>query len=98
MNYQFDDDRFSEAVDRQARLNAVGLVINGHDTAGERTGPFIKSSKDFITNFVPPDYLIDGLLQQEFLYSNTGATGAGKTAVTLRLAASVALGIPFANR
>src|SRR5262249_4011545 len=43
-------------------------------------------------------YLVDGLLQEAFLYSLTGATGAGKTAITLRLAASVALGIAFANR
>jgi AAA domain len=32
------------------------------------------------------------------LYSLTGATGAGKTAITLRLAASVALGVVFAGR
>lgn len=60
--------------------------------------PLIKSSKDFVGGFVPPDYLVDGLLQEGFLYSLTGATGAGKTAITLRLAASVALGIVFANR
>jgi hypothetical protein len=60
--------------------------------------PLIKSSKEFVAGFVPPDYLVDGLLQEAFLYSLTGATGAGKTAVTLRLAASVALGVVFANR
>jgi hypothetical protein len=49
----------------------------------------IKSSKEFVAGFVPPDYLVDGLLQEAFLYSLTGATGAGKTAITLRLAASV---------
>jgi AAA domain len=47
---------------------------------------------------VAPDYLIDGLMQEGFLYSLTGATGAGKTAITLRMAASVALGSPFAGR
>jgi hypothetical protein len=60
--------------------------------------PLIKSSKEFVADFVPPDYLVDGLLQEAFLYSLTGATGAGKTAITLRLAASVALGVVFANR
>jgi len=60
--------------------------------------PLIKSSKEFVGEFVPPDYLVDGLLQEGFLYSLTGATGAGKTAITLRLAASTALGIIFANR
>jgi hypothetical protein len=71
------------------------------DSAESRSaerGPLIKSSKDFVAGFVPPDYLVDGLLQEGFLYSLTGATGAGKTAITLRLAASVALGTVFANR
>ena len=59
--------------------------------------PLIKSSKEFVREFVPPDYRVDGLLQEGFLYSLTGATGAGKTAITLRLAASAALGVIFAN-
>src|SRR5215470_3945640 len=50
----------------------------------------IKSSAEFVAGFVPPDYVVVGLLQRRFLYSNTGQTGAGKTAVTLRLAASTA--------
>src|SRR4029077_3436050 len=43
-------------------------------------------------------YTVDGLLQEGFLYSLTGATGAGKTAITLPLAACIGLGIPFAGR
>jgi AAA domain len=58
----------------------------------------IKTSKQFVADFVPPDYIVDGLLQEGFLYSLTGATGAGKTAITLRLAASTALGVVFAGR
>jgi AAA domain len=58
----------------------------------------IKSSKQFVVGFTPPDYLVDGMLQEGFLYSLTGATGAGKTAIALRLAASVALGAVFAGR
>jgi hypothetical protein len=60
--------------------------------------PLIKTSADFIAGFVPPDYILDGILQQSFLYSLTGQTGAGKTSITLRLAASTALEISFANR
>ena len=60
--------------------------------------PLIKTSKQFVADFVPPDYIVDGLLQEGFLYSLTGATGAGKTAITLRLAASTALGVVFAGR
>jgi hypothetical protein len=58
----------------------------------------IKSSKQFVADFVPPDYLVDGLILEGFLYSLTGATGAGKTAITMLLAASVARGALFANR
>ena len=58
----------------------------------------IKSSQQFVAGFVPPDYTVDGLMQEGFLYSLTGATGASKTAITLRLAASVALGASFADR
>jgi AAA domain len=64
----------------------------------ERSLLLIKSSREFVDGFVPPDYLVDGLLQEAFLYSLTGATGAGKTAITLRLAASIASGTAFANR
>jgi hypothetical protein len=58
----------------------------------------IKSSQQFVAGFIPPDYIVDGLLQQGFLYSLTGQTGSGKTCMTLRLAASTALGTVFANR
>jgi hypothetical protein len=57
--------------------------------------PIIQSSAQFVAGFLPPDYLIDGILQRRFLYSLTGKTGAGKTAVALLMAASVALGRPI---
>jgi hypothetical protein len=60
--------------------------------------PVIKSSAEFVAGFVPPDYVVEGLLIQGFIYSLTGATGAGKTAITQRLAASVATGVDFAGR
>jgi len=62
-----------------------------------RAKPLIVSSKAFIESFIPPDYLIDGLAQRRFLYSLTGNTGAGKTAIALRLAAHVALGLPIGD-
>ncbi|WP_407122664.1 AAA family ATPase [Bradyrhizobium sp. STM 3561] len=45
--------------------------------------------------FIPPDYLLDGILQRRFCYSFTAKTGTGKTAIMLRLAAHVALGKPL---
>ena len=49
----------------------------------------IVSSAEFVASFEPPDYLIDGVLQRSFIYSMTGRTGEGKTAVGLLLAATV---------
>ena len=50
----------------------------------------ILSSAQFVAGFVPPDYVIEGILQRRFLYSLTGKTGAGKTAILLLIAAHVA--------
>jgi hypothetical protein len=58
----------------------------------------IKSSSDFVKDFTPPDYLIDGIIQMGFLYSLTGQTGSGKTAVALLIAGHVALGLELAGR
>src|SRR5215472_8865075 len=68
------------------------------DLVGVARNKLLQSSREFVAGYVPPDYLVDGLIQEAFLYSLTGATGAGKTAITLRLAASTGLGILFANR
>jgi hypothetical protein len=44
------------------------------------------SKKAFIGGFVPPDYLLDGILQRRFVYSLTAQTGHGKTALALLIA------------
>jgi hypothetical protein len=54
--------------------------------------PPLLTSAQFIAGFVPPDYVIDGILQRQFIYSLTGQTNTGKTAIMLLLAAHVALG------
>ena len=58
-------------------------------------GSALKSSAEFVRGFTPPDYLIDGMIQRQFLYSLTGQTGAGKSAILLLIAASVATGRPI---
>jgi AAA domain len=46
----------------------------------------IKSLANFLAGFVVPDYLLDGILQRQFIYSLTAQTGHGKTAVALLIA------------
>jgi hypothetical protein len=58
----------------------------------------IQTSAEFVGGFVPPDYLIDGLIQRRFVYSMTAPTSTGKTSVALRLAAHTALGLPLGDR
>ena len=69
-------------------------TTNGHP----KHPPLIVSTAEFIGDFVPPDYLIDGLLQRRFLYSLTAPTGAGKTAIAVRICAHVDRGLPLAGR
>lgn len=53
---------------------------------------YLRTVGDCIRNFVPPDYLVDGILQRRFCYSLTAQTGVGKTTVAMLLAAHVATG------
>jgi hypothetical protein len=59
------------------------------------SGPRLMDSAAFVRDFVPPDYLIAGILQRRFIYAITGRTGEGKTAVCLRIAAHIAAGLPL---
>jgi hypothetical protein len=58
----------------------------------------ILSSEQFTRDFVPPDYLWDGILLRGYVYSYTARTGEGKTAVGLSLSAAIAIGKEFAGR
>src|SRR4051812_150300 len=69
--------------------------IPGENIIELKPARLIVSSAEFIAGFVPPDYLIDGLVQRRFVYSLTAPTGPGKTAVALFLCACVALGRPI---
>ena len=69
------------------------------DAEGPPPPPHImQSSAEFLAGFVPPDYLIEGIIQKRFIYSMTGPTGEGKTSVALLLAFLVAFGISLGGR
>lgn len=54
--------------------------------------PAILSKRQFLDGFIPPDYLVDGILQRGYVYSLTAATGHGKTALALLVARLVGQG------
>jgi 5S rRNA maturation endonuclease (ribonuclease M5) len=58
----------------------------------------ILSSAEFVAGFVPPDYVMNGVLQRRFLYALTGKTGSGKTAIMLLLAAHIDMTRPIGDR
>jgi hypothetical protein len=51
----------------------------------------------FVQGFVPPEYLVDQVLQRRFCYSITAQTGVGKTAVAMLLSAHVGAGRSLGN-
>jgi AAA domain/Bifunctional DNA primase/polymerase, N-terminal len=86
---QFYVRRQEQANGRDANREPQG---NGRSPEEAADTLLIKSSKEFIAGFVPPDYLIEQLLQRRYFYSCTARTGDGKTAVALTMTAHVALG------
>jgi hypothetical protein len=58
----------------------------------------MQTSGEFVADFTPPDYLIDGLMQRRYVYSFTGPTGSGKTAIILLFSLHVACGLSLARR
>ena len=63
-----------------------------------RTKELLQSSAEFVANYTPPDYLVDGLIQRRYVYSLTAPTGDGKTCVVLLLALLCALGKSLGSR
>jgi hypothetical protein len=80
--------------DRARRFNSSDEARE-EKTNGQADKPapaLIQPSAQFVKDFVPPDYVVDGILQRGFVYSNTGRTGSGKTSIWMLIAAQVALG------
>lgn len=57
--------------------------------------PLLQSSAQFLKGFVPPNYLIDHVIQQHYLYALTARTGHGKTAIAMLMGQAVARGTAF---
>jgi hypothetical protein len=63
--------------------------LNGKEKEKKSDEFRIWTSAEFIAQFRPPDWFVDGVLQRGYLYAMTGVTGHGKTSVAMRLAQSV---------
>jgi hypothetical protein len=66
-------------------------VVQFRPVAGEQLRRVVLTLAEFLAEYRPPDYLIDGLLQRGYFYSLTGRTGIGKTAIAVLIAILVAL-------
>ena len=80
--------RETENVPRETRQLEV-------DPATGKPAPLVLTDVQFIKDYRPPDYLVDGLVQKGYLYSLTGPTGHGKTPVSMLMACQVARGAPY---
>ena len=66
-----------------------------HEKPDEPNGArIVITLAEFLAKYDPPDYLVEGLLQKHYLYSLTGVTGSGKTAIAPLLAVLIALRTP----
>jgi hypothetical protein len=65
---------------------------NGGDDTRRKAGTRVLTSGEFVASIRAPNWLIRGIVRRRFFYTLTAATGTGKTALSLLLAASVALG------
>jgi hypothetical protein len=57
-----------------AQLDAEVIALDARRNGKQRT-PLLIHSKNFIADFAPPDYLIEGIARKRFLYSFTGHRG-----------------------
>jgi hypothetical protein len=78
--------------------DAFGDVSHLVDIAPIPPGKRILTEAQFMAGFRAPEYVIDGIIQRGYLYSLTAKTGAGKTAVSMLLAALVGRGMPVGKR
>src|SRR5262249_27811498 len=91
----FGRDTDEEWSRENIRLDAEVIAF---DTKQKRRRRLLIDSDDFIAGFTPPNYFLEGVALKRYLYSVTGMTGSGKTALLLLLAAHAALGKPLAGR
>ena len=74
-------------------LETIGYA-NPIPGLGTHDSPIVPADR-FMADWTPTEYLVKGILQRGQLVALTGHSNAGKTAIALKLAFCVALGLPF---
>jgi hypothetical protein len=85
-----------ERQDRAVKARRSPTTNGGAEV--EASEPLLKTSAEFVADFTPPDYLIDGVIMKSFVYAMTAPTGGGKTSIAMRFTAHVANGLPLGDR
>jgi len=85
-----DEESDLELTKKESAVSVVPFPVPAAPIAD-----FIKTSGEFVRGFVPPEYVLDGVLQRRFCYSMTAQTGVGKTTVAMLLSAHISLGRPL---
>jgi hypothetical protein len=93
-----EEGRAAKALEAFEPVELEGVSDRRVETRQGEERRIAQTSAEFIEGFVPPDYLVDGVLQRRFLYSLTATTGGGKTAQALLLTSYVALGKNLCGR
>ena len=81
----------------EARLEEAPRVVGAADEP-KATGRLIVPSRQFVANYVAPEFLIDGIFQRRRVFSLTGKTGDCKTALKLYIAYLLATATPLGRR
>lgn len=92
------DAALAPAVDIVGKIaaarDALATVVEYH-ALRNATAESIVPVTEFIADDAPANWVVDGLIQREYLYALTGPTNAGKTALTIVMALCVAAGARF---
>jgi hypothetical protein len=83
---------------QKAQSRKIPMPSNVHPLHPAAPLPdLLTSSAEFIGAFVPPEFLIDGVVQRRYFYSMTAQTGVGKTSIAMRWMAHVVAGRPIGD-
>jgi hypothetical protein len=91
-----EDEAVAE-IEKTPLMSGMPMPAHLHAVPAAPLPDLLTSSADFIAGFVPPEYLIDGIVQRRYFYSMTAQTGVGKTSIAMRWMAHVVTGRPIGD-